>query len=123
MNKNVPGNVLAEGASRALGKLLSKYYLNKGLGINTYTKIYETCICPIMDYCSGVWGFALNDQLDKIHMRAIRCFLGVNLYATKVGMEGDLGWVPPQICRHLDMLRLWNRIVSMAETRLPKILY
>ena len=38
-------------------------------------------------------------------------------------MEGDLGWVPPQICRHLDMLRLWNRIVSMAETRLPKILY
>ena len=38
-------------------------------------------------------------------------------------MEGDLGWVPPQIRRHLDMLRLWNRIVSIAETRLPKILY
>ena len=71
LNKNVPGNVLAEGASRALGKLLSKYYLNKGLGINTYTKIYETCICPIMDYCAGVWGFALNDQLDKIHMRTV----------------------------------------------------
>ena len=76
-----------------------------------------------MDYCAGVWGFALNDQLDKIHMRSIRCFLGVNQYATKVGVEGDLGWVPPQIHRHLDMLRQWNRLVSMAESRLPKVLY
>ena len=58
LNKKVAGNVLAEGASRALGKFLSKYYLDKGLGINTYTKIYESCICPIMDYCEGVWGFA-----------------------------------------------------------------
>ena len=40
-------------------------------------------------------------------------------------MEGDLGWVPPQIHIHLDILRLWNRLVglSMAESRLPKILY
>ena len=53
-----------------------------------------------MDYYAGVWGFALSDQLDKIHMRAIRCFLGVNRYATKVGMEGDLGWIPPQIRTH-----------------------
>ena len=58
MDKHANGNGLADGASRALGKLLIKYYSNIGLAINTYTKLYEACVCPIMDYCSGVWGIA-----------------------------------------------------------------
>ena len=91
MDKHTNGNGLADGASRALGKLLSKYYSNKGLAINTYTKLYEACVCPIMDYCSGVWGYSPNDKIHKVHMRAIRCFLGVNRYAAKAGMEGELG--------------------------------
>ena len=123
MEIDVTGNVLADGASRALGKLLSTYYRNKGLGIRTYTKLYESCIIPIMDYCSGVWGFTGNKKLDKIHMRAMRCYLGVNRYSAKVGIEGELGWVNPQIRRWLNMLRLWNRIVGMNNTRLPKIIY
>ena len=123
LNKQTPGDILANGASRALGKLLSKYYLNRGLGLKTYKKVYDTCICPVMDYCAGIWGHAPNDKLDKIHMRAIRCFLGVNRYATKVGYEGELGWVPPLIRRQLEMLRLWNHLVGLNETRLPRIMY
>ena len=37
--KKVHGNSLADGNSRALGKLLSNYYSNKGLAINTYMKL------------------------------------------------------------------------------------
>ena len=81
--KQEPGNILADGANRALGKLLSKYYLNKGLGIGTYTKLYESCVVPVMDYCSSIWGYNDNDKLDKIHMKTIRCYNGVNRYAPK----------------------------------------
>ena len=35
LDKQVPGDSLADGATRALGKLLSKYHLNKGLGLKT----------------------------------------------------------------------------------------
>ena len=118
----VTGNVLADGASRALGKLLSTYYWNKGLGVRTYTELYDSCIIPIMDYVQ-VWGFTGNEKLDKIHMRAMRCYLGVNRYSAKVGIEGELGWVDPQIRRWINMLRLWNRVVGMNNTRLPKIIY
>ena len=114
---------MADGANRALGKLLSKYYLNKGLGIGTYTKLYESCVVPVMDYCSSIWGYNDNDKLDKIHMKAIRCYLGVNRYAPKAGIEGEIGWTPPKISRHLNILRLWNKIVSMENTRLPRVIY
>ena len=123
LDKQVPGESLADVATRALGKLLSKYHLNKGFGLKTYTKVYDTSIVPIMDYCSGVWGFSRNEKLDKIHARATRCYLGVNKFATKVGIEGELGWTPPHIRRMLNVLRTWNRIISMENTRLPKIVY
>ena len=55
--------------------------------------------------------------------RAMRCFLGVNKYATLAGVEGDMAWCSPNNRRHLEMLRLWNRIVSMSEDRLPKVIY
>ena len=60
---------------------------------------------------------------DKVHMRAIRCFLGVNRFAAKAGMEGELGWVSPHIRRCLNMVRLWNRILNMKKTRLPRIIF
>ena len=74
MTKNIIGDVLADGASRALGKLLAKFYSNKGLGYKTYTKLYDSCISPIMDYCPGVWGHVRNDKITKIHTKAMRCF-------------------------------------------------
>ena len=117
------GNALAKGATRALGKVLAKYYLNKGLGYNTYTKLYDSCVCPVMDYASGVWGFCEHDNLEKIHSRAMRCYLGVNKYAAKCGIEGDMCWTPPKIRRSIEILRLWNRLVGMPENRLPKQLY
>ena len=70
-----------------------------------------------MDYCSGVWGYGPNERLHKIHMRALRCYLGVNKYTAKAGIEGELAWATPQIRRTLNMLRLWNRTVGMENIR------
>ena len=56
LDSSLTGNTMAEGALRALGKLLSKYYANKGLDIKTYQKLFDCCIIPIMDIalvCGG----------------------------------------------------------------------
>ena len=50
LDYNITGNELADASGRALGKLLGKYFSNNGLGYKTYKKLYDTCICPIMDY-------------------------------------------------------------------------
>ena len=53
----------------------------------------------------------------------MRNFLGVYKYAPTAGMEGDLGWVKPLIRRKIEILRFWNRIVSLDESRLPRQIY
>ena len=123
LDSTATGNKQAEGAARALGKLLSKYHSNKGLGYNTYKKLFDSCIAPIMDYGSSVWGYASNDKLNRIQNRAMRCFLGVNKYAPLAGIEGDMAWTTSNIRRKLHMLRYWNRIMSLDNVRLPKQIY
>ena len=53
---SVTANMLANAASQALGAVMSKYYSAGGLPYSVFTKMYNVCIVPILDYCAGIWG-------------------------------------------------------------------
>ena len=40
--------VLSESLGRVLGKLISKFKGVKNMGYNTFTKLYNSCVVPIM---------------------------------------------------------------------------
>ena len=63
---NTTASILADSAGRALGNIFSKYKMNKCFGYDTHTKLYMSGVTPIMDYCSGVWGYNALDKLDTI---------------------------------------------------------
>ena len=88
------------------------------MSFQTYTKLYNSCICPIMDYASGVWGHKYYSKCDTVQNKAIRIFLGVHKYASNVAIQGDVAWIPPHIRRKLNMIRLWHRLVSMDVERI-----
>ena len=115
--------ILSDAASRALGSLINKLKQNNGLYYKTYTTLYDKCICTISDYCSGVWGFKDYNHPNNLHHRAIRAFLGVHRYASTVVLNGDMGWIPPNIRRKLNMIRLWYRLEKLPDTRLTKTIY
>ena len=76
-----------------------------------------------MDYCSGVSLYKQSKELDNIQFRAARWFLGAKKYAPKLGLQGDMGWISPDIRRKVEMIRFWNRVIGMDNDRLPKIIY
>ena len=53
----------------------------------------------------------------------MRNFLGVYKYAPTAGVKGELGWVRPLIRRKIEILRFWNRILSLDDSRLPRQIY
>ncbi len=44
-------------AGRELGSVISKFKCFRNVGFKTYSKLYHSGVVPILDYCSGVWGF------------------------------------------------------------------
>ncbi len=64
------GNTLSGASGRALGSVISKFKSFRNVGFKTYSKLYHSGVAPILDYCSGVWGF-------KKGIPAIRCSRGL----------------------------------------------
>ncbi len=66
LNYQTIANTLSGTAGRTLGSVISKFKSFRNVGFKTYSKLYHSGVVPILDYCSGVWGF-------KKGIPAIRC--------------------------------------------------
>lgn len=109
---------LADSAGRALGSVINKIKVCNDMGYFTYTQLYNACVSPILNYAAGVWGFKESKVIDTIQNRAIRYFLGVHKFAPIPAIEGDMSWIPGCVQRKCEMIRLWNRLIKMAEDRI-----
>ena len=91
----------------------------KDVGYRTYTQLYNSMVVAISDYFAGIWGIRKFEQSDKLQNRAIRFFLGLGPKTPICAMQGDMGWTSPS-CRHIiKIVKLWNRIIKMEQSRLP----
>ena len=72
-------DVLGISAERGLGGVINKIHQLKSLDYGQYTKLYNSCVMPTMDYGSCCWHglTALNPKgINDIQYRAMRYFFG-----------------------------------------------
>ena len=123
LNFDKHSEMLSKSGSRALGAVIAKYKNLNNMGHKTFTKCYESYVCPVLDYSSEIWGYINAVKIDSVQNKAMRVFLGVHRYAAIQMLEGDMGWFPSKTRRKVSMLRFWNHLIIMNEERLPKNLF
>ena len=111
---------LSKAAARKLGHMFVMNRKLEGIGYKTYTRLYESRIDPVAFYASSVWGVKNFHFQDKVQNKAIRLFLGVSKYTTNIAVQGDMGWPSVSYKVKVAILRFWNRLVKMQNTRLTK---
>ena len=82
--------------------------------------MFNSCVVPVIDYCSGIWGFKQFNKIDTLQNIAIRYFLGVHRFTPILAINGEMGWTLSIHRRWVNMIRLWNRLISMDDNRLTK---
>ena len=65
---------LADSAGRALGSVISKFSSFKNIRFSIFTKLFDSTVWPILDYCSSVWSYKKHQYASKIQNRASRYF-------------------------------------------------
>ena len=115
--------VLADSGGRALGAVISKFKQFRDVGYNTFTKMFETGVIPVMDYGSGVWGCSKNTHSESIQNKACRYFMGVHNFTPLPALHGEMGWFPTKFRKFLSILRYWNRLINMPNERLTKHIF
>ena len=113
-------NRLSEAGGRALGGVISKIHHLKDFGIKTFEKLFTSFVVPVLDYSSSIWGYKDFACLNQIQNKAIRYFLGVHKFAPTLAINGEVGWVNSKERRWCNMIRYWNKLLSMDDTRICK---
>ena len=113
---------LTSAASRSFGKIHNMFKSVGDMGIKTYETLYGSYVKPIMNYASGVWGYDNFSKPQILQNRISRFFLGVHRFAPLAATKTEMDWLESKEIRWLEMLRLFNRINTMEDDRLPKII-
>ena len=106
--------------------MTSKYYLADGLDYDTYTKMDESLVTPIMDYYGcEIWGYKQRDRCDVVTLqhRALRTFLGVGKCTPLPMMYIDMACTPSHVRQQSAMVRYWRRLCRMPRNRIAKTIF
>ena len=115
--------MLSKRGGRALGAIIAKYKAQGFMSYSTYTKLFDSCVTPVLDYSSGVWGFSKYNCLEAIQNRAIRIYQGVHKFALTLALQRDMGWMSTENRQCLSVLRFWNRPLKLPDNRLTKRIF
>ena len=116
---------LCASAGRALSSIISKFQPLKygAAGHRTFTTLYNTGVKSILEYGSEIWGYQHDKVGQRVQYRAIRYFLGVHKTAPLLGLESEMGWLNLKYYYHLSILRFWNRLMKMNQSRLTRRIF
>lgn len=117
---NTAQEELASAGGRALGALINKTKAHKDMGYKTFTKLYDCCVSPVMEYCSEVTGHSTIKKIQDVQFRACRYFLGLPRTTALVTLNSEMGWLPVEYKRHKNVIRYYNRLMRMDNSRIPK---
>ena len=53
----------------------------------------------------------------------MRVYFGINRYAAKIAIIGNMGWMPGNIRRKINLIRYWNRLISLQDDRITNVLF
>ena len=106
---------------RALFDVLRLHSRLEQMTRNTFFKIFDSKIQPILLYSSEVWGVLVKDNnpTESVHLFACKRFLNVAASTPNKVVYGELGRHPLQINCYIRAIKYWFRLLKMDSDRAP----
>jgi hypothetical protein len=124
MSFNEAARHFASRGKKAVYGLLKAYSSLDQMTKDTYFKIFDTMVQPVMAYTSELWGLMVSkDPTEKVHLQACKRFAGVSLRSPNNIIYGELGRFPLRIIYSVKSVKYWLRLMTMEDKRLPKQAY
>ena len=111
---------LSTAAGRALGSVCSKFKLMTEMGFNTFNTLCNNCVIPVMNYGFEIWGCNKFIKAQSVHNRATHFYSGVHKFASNHAIQGDIAWINCNTRWSINIVRYWNRLIKMENSRLTK---
>ena len=110
-------------AKKVLMYIFSSFVKLPYIPVNTFFKVFDSKVCPVMLYGSEIWGLQYMNCIEQVQLYACKRLLNVGLEACNLSILGDTGRYPVQIMSSKRVIKYWLRILKLPQCRLVKLSY
>jgi hypothetical protein len=114
--------LIAQHASFSLHKLF-QIFDRTVLPTSQKIKLFDILVGSILNYCSEVWGLHPASDIELVHTRFLRNILGVKKSTNLAALYGELGRVPMFVMRKYNMIKYWNKLITLDNDSIVKKVY
>lgn len=114
---------LVSRAKRVVFSILSLMYKCDSRPTKVFFKLFDTQVQPVVNYGAEVWGLYAGDEIEKVHLFAMKKFLHIDQKTPNDLVYGELGRYPIYINSYVKCIKYWLQIVQMDGCRLPSQAY
>ena len=91
-------------------------------------KLFDSYISPILTYASEIWSLYIKQSFDmwdkndveKVHLRYCRYFLGIGNKSSNIACRGELGRFPLKIFTDKLTIKYFNHLICLPDDTLAK---
>ena len=114
---------LAVQAQKAVGVI--KHIANQcgGLTPDTYFKLFDSMVLPTLLYSSEIWGHKVHQCIELVQIKFCKYVLKVAQCTPNAAVMGECGRLPVAYHSKVRMINYWLKILSMPNSRLPRVSY
>ena len=113
-------DALTSAAGRSFGRIVNIFKRMGDMGYETYSTLCDSYVLPVANYAAGVWGFNAYPAPQVLQNRMERFFLGMHRFTPLPATWSEMDWLSMRKLRWLEIIRLYNRISVMEQSRLPR---
>ena len=113
---------IADHASFALHNLFS-LFTQVETPVSQKCKLFDVLVGSVLNYCSEIWRGHEAKDIELVHNKFCRKVLCVRQSTNLNCLYGELGRVPLNVTRKINMIRYWFKIVNDDNNSLPKTIY
>ncbi len=87
-------------------------------------KMFDTQICPILEYAADVWFNGREIQnMERIHLRYIKSTFHVKMSSCTQALYAESGRFPLTVRQKVQALKYWYRILTLNESHVVRKAY
>lgn len=107
---------LANRATKGLFCIKSFLYNSKITNIKVATKLFDSCIIPILNYGGEIWGFNRGNDIDRVSDNFYKFITKLPRNANNITARGELGRPRAHYKRYLRIIKYWLKLICDAPS-------
>ena len=91
--------------------------------MNLFTKLFDSKVFPVLSYGCELWGIFALEDIERVHMYALKRFLNVSLHCSNKIIYSETGRYPLSISHNIRCVKYWLKIKHYPMNKIVRQSY